>query len=429
MCDATRAEATSTMTSLYLDAVKEGTFLHHYMQWNAPLETPRAYDFWCGVWLLSSAVGRRIVIPRPGAPVYLNTYVVLCADAGITRKSTAVNRAMETYNAIRLDEERKTVTGSITPEAFIQALALQSVEGRNAEASFISSELVRLLGKEAYAGNMPGLLTDLYDCPNLRTVERTGHPIFTLRNVHITFLGASTAAWLTRAINPDVIEGGFTSRCLFIVDEKRKRRVAWPEGTDGAVPDDVKQSLLSVQRAAERWSSRGITLYPAAHDAFVRWYDARTDDSTDPFIASFESREDHHVLRLAALLAANDNVWVIELRHINYAMRIIEHHKQTAATIFGSAQANIRLTAGLDRLRETLLEVGTAGIMRTALLFKVRTYLKATELDYALALMHELEMVQKFELQTKGRPATIWRATNRITQRASIEALRERFKD
>lgn len=416
-------------TNLYRDAVRDGTFLHHYMRWNAPLETPLAYDFWTGIWLLSSAIGRQIMVPRPGAPVYLNTYVVLCADAGITRKSTAVNRALEVYNAVRLDASRKTITGTITPEAFVQSLALRTVEGRNGEASFISSELVRLLGKEAYGSSMPGLLTDLYDCPSERTIERSGHPVYAIRNIHITFLGASTAAWLTRAINPDVIEGGFTSRCLFIVDEKRKRRVAWPEGTDSTVPDDVKHSLAHVHAEAARWSSRGIALRGNAIDFFVQWYERRTDDSTDPFIASFESREDHHILRLAALLAANDDCWLIEVRHLQYAMRIIEHCKDTAATLFGSAQANIRLTAGLDKLREALMQGGVTGLTQTEVLFKCRSYLKAKEIDFALHLMHELEMVQKFEVPTAGRHKTVWRATNNITVRAHIRQLLARFKD
>jgi hypothetical protein len=213
------------------------------------------------------------------------------------------------------------------------------------------------------------------------------------------------------------------------VDEKRKRRVAWPEGTDSSVPDDVKQHLALVQQEAGRWSSRGIALSDPAKLLFVQWYDKRTDDSSDPFVASFESREDHHVLRLAALLAANDDCWLIEPRHLTYAMRIIAHHKETASAIFGSSQANLRLTAGLDRLRDALLEGGTTGILRTALLFKVRSFLKAAEIDFALVLMHELEMVQKFEVPTKGRPATIWRATNRITMRESIAALRARFRD
>lgn len=413
--------------SIYSDATKEGTFLWHYMRWNSQLETPDAYDFWCGMWLLSSAIGRAIHIPRPGAPVYLNLYVVLCADAGVTRKSTAIGRAMAVYSAVELEKKRKTVTGTITSESFLHTLALRTMDTGNAEASLVASELVRLLGKENYASNMPGLLTDLYDCPDYRSNERTGSRVYNLRNVHITFIGASTAAWLTRAINPDVIEGGFTSRCLFIVDEKRKRRVAWPTGTLNDVPEDVTQRLQHAANQAVRFAARGLVLNDLAIETFTKWYNTRDDKSDDPFIASFEAREDHHILRLAGLLAANDDCWVVEARHINYAIRIIEHHKKTAAYLFGAQKANLRLVAGLDKLRTVLMEGGTLGLTQTELVFKVRAYLQSRELTFALQLMHELEMVQRFEIATAGRTKTIWRATNRIAIRANNEVLKERF--
>lgn len=415
------------MTNVIRNCVKEGTFLDAYLRWNAPLETPLAYDFWCGMWLLSSAIGRQIHIPRPGAPVYLNLYIVLCADAGITRKSTAVARAMETYNAVGLANCRKTVTGSITPEAFTTSLALQSRDRGTGEASLVSSELVRLLGREAYSGNMPGLLTDLYDCPTERTVERSGSVVHTITNVHITFLGASTAAWLARAINPDVVEGGFTSRCLFIVDEKRKRRVAWPTGASNAVPADVQQLLLRAQDNGRRFSSKGIGLSDGAMARFVQWYERRDDSSSDPFVSSFESREDHHVLRCAALLAANDDYWIVEARHVDYAIALIDAAKQGGAALFGAGSANLRLVAGLDKLREALMSAGVMGMAQTDVLFKTRSYLKAVELQHALNIMHELQMVQRFDIATSGRPKIIWRATSKIADRTCNEDLRERF--
>lgn len=416
--------------SIFRDAVREGTFLHHYLEYMSPLETPLAYDFWTGMWLLSTAVGRRIVVNRPAAPVFLNLYVVLCADAGTTRKSTAVRRGEAVYRAAGFDQSALTVTGNTTPERLLDGLATRTAEGHAAECNIVVSELVTVLGKEQYNIAMPGLLTDLYDSPSYREIGRIKSGAAVIRDVCVTFFAASTPSWLVRAINPDVIEGGFTSRCLFVIEERRKRLVAWPSVNpqhDTLMPR-LTELLLRVRRQSERWATKGICLTDNALARFVRWYENRTEsDGTDPFIASFEAREDHHILRCAGLLAVNDDCFVIEVRHIEHAIRIITHHKQTAAALFGVNRESTRLTAGIDKLRSVLLDAGAIGIGQSELLFKTRTKLRTRELEYALNIMHELEMVQRFEVATGGRKKTIWRATNKLLVRDLNKLLLEKL--
>jgi hypothetical protein len=264
---------------------------------------------------------------------------------------------------------------------------------------------------------MPGLLTDLYDCPELREYSRLSTSTTTVRNVYLTFAAASTPSWLVRAINPDVIEGGFTSRCLFIIEERRKRLVAWPEELTTDV-DELAIALCDIRKQADNWSKHGINLTDKAKARFVRWYEQRRDgDSNDPFLASFEAREDHHILRLAALLSANDESWMIDVHHINHAIKIIQHNKASAAHLFGANKEAMRMTNGIDKLRTVLLEAGELGIGQSDVLFKTRRYLKTRELEYALAIMHEMEMVQRFDVATQGRRKTVWRATNKILAR------------
>jgi Protein of unknown function (DUF3987) len=404
--------------SIFREAVKEGTFLDHYLQYMSPLETPLAYDFWCGLWLISNAIGRRIIVDRPKAPVFLNLYMVLCADAGTTRKSSAIRLCEAVFRAAGFDQSSVTITGSATPEKLREQLAIRSAESGSGVGSIIVSELVTFLGKEQYTVAMPGLLTDLYDCPALRDYSRMSSAPVIVRNAYLTFAAATTSSWLIRAINPDVIEGGFTSRCLFIIEERRKRMVPWPEDDNPIKPDLLARSLLHIRNQADRWSSKGIGLTVNAKARFVQWYERRDNsDANDPFVASFEAREDHHILRLAALLAANDDSWLIDVFHINHAIKIVTHHKNSASAIFGANKESVKLVSGIDSLRQRLLEAGELGIGQSELLFKVRNRLKARELEFALAVMHEMEMVQKFELPTAGRKKTVWRATNKILSR------------
>lgn len=414
---------------MYREAVKEGTFLDKYLQYMSPLETPVGYDFWCGMWLISNAIGRRMIVRRPNAPVFLNLYVVLCAEAGTTRKSTAIRMCERVFRAAGFHNDSVTVTGNITPEKLREQLALHTQSHDAASCAILVSELVTFLGKEQYAIAMPGMLTDLYDCPELREYSRMSTDKTSVRNVYLTFAAASTPSWLVRAINPDVIEGGFTSRCLFIIEEKRKRLVAWPE-EQGSNVDALAEQLRSLRTQAENWSKRGINLTENAKARFVRWYEQRRDgDANDPFIASFEAREDHHILRLAALLSANDESWMIDMHHINHAIKIIHYNKVTAADLFGANKEAMRMTNGIDKLRTVLLEAGELGIGQSEVLFKTRRHLKTRELEYALAIMHEMEMVQRFDVATQGRRKTVWRATNRILARNLNSLMLEKLTD
>ena len=283
---------------MYREACPEGTFLDAYLQYADAVETPLAYDFWTGIWLLSCAAGRQITVRRPEAPVFLNIYAVLCADAGVTRKSSALRRAEAVYREAGLHEQRCIITGPTTPEALVRELGLRSHEGRLAHADICVSELVTFLGREQYNIAMPGLLTDLYDCPSIREGRRVSGDGAVIRDAYLTLLGASTSSWLVRAINPDVIEGGFTSRCLFIVEEKRKRLIAWPANAPGRDSSRTRASQLLHDSVllCTKYAERGITLNDAALDRFVSWYERRTVNNTDPFTASFEAREDHHIL-------------------------------------------------------------------------------------------------------------------------------------
>lgn len=401
---------------LWTHAAPEDTFLHRWMAYCEDTETPHAYDFMCGLWLLSAAVGRTVRVARPRAPVWLNMYVVLCAEAGVTRKSSAVRRTEDVYRAAQLDKDYVTVTGSITPEALAALLGAASASFGRAQASFVVSELVTVLGRERYSAGLSGLLTDLYDCPSVRQINRAKASAVTIRNAYVNMLAASTPSWLIRSVNPDIVEGGFTSRCLFVVEEQRKRRIAWPSvsGTDDEQRAALVADLRAVRDGAERWTERGITLSDNAVQRFVHWYEHREHDATDAYTASFEAREDHHVLRVAGLLAINDGSWTVSAGHLSNAVRMVRHHKEAGARLFGSNREVQRFVAGIDAVRNALSAAGELGLSETELLYRTRGALKVAERDYVLALMNELQMVQRYEVATSGRKRTVWRGTDKL---------------
>lgn len=404
------------------------TFIGAYLRNNEQTETPEVYDFWCAVWALGSIIGRKIYVDRPRAPVYLNWYVVLVADSGITRKSTAVRTATELVRRFK-PAFADMIEGKTTPEKLEATLGLQSFSYQSAQAIISISELVTFMGRDRHSMALPGLLTDLYDSPVQRNSPGsiTGGSI-AMRNVFVTLLSASTPTWLQTSINPDVIAGGFTSRCVFICSSDPKHRIAWPKQIEGGQQDIDTQ----LSRLLERVNAyQTIALSDTALHDFTRWYNRRQLHD-DAYRASFESREDAHVLRLAACLCINDATFRVESHHIKTAMEVITNAKLSGYDIFSiHKQEQNRLEVGIEILRSALVSAGVDGIAGADLSVRMGRHLRGSEIRTTLRVMHELALVQRFELRRDGagRPKTIWRAAPALTAPDALNVINERIKD
>jgi hypothetical protein len=409
----------------YSKHVEGDSFIAKFMRFMQPLETSYSYDFWAACWLIAVASGRRVVIPRPRAPVYLNWYVLLLADSGVTRKSTAIRNAVRVAKALIAQlhpDLTELIEGGITPEALVHNLAKRSAELGTANVALASSELVSLLGRERYKSGLPGVLTDLYDCPSSHGAVLTGFKRMAT-NPFVTLLGASTPTWLSTSINADIIAGGFTSRCMFVISEKRKQRVAWPSIRDNEAGEiaELSEHLLRIHESAEKIAE--IRLNDNAMKKYQSWYN-RKEHHTDAFRSSFESREDDHVLRLAATLAISDGGWLIDTYHFTKAAAIINEIKDDGMKLFSDSVLVDDAVIAIDKLRRILILAGIDGIRQGVLYNKMRTKLNATEFNAALSIMHELGLVTCQEaILGPGKPVRIWKATRLMTSNGAVDAI------
>jgi hypothetical protein len=188
--------------------------------------------------------------------------------------------------------------------------------------------------------------------------------------------------------------------------------------------------LQRVRELADKHNVRGIGINRNALTRFVEWYDSRTIVTSNPFLTSFQAREDHHVLRLAGLLACNDCSFVIDHHHIGHAIKLITHARDTASSIFAPPEVDsTRLVTGIERARAVIYEAGDLGVQRTRILYATRRYLGVRELNYVLQLMHDLGMIRVFEESTRGRKATVYRRTDKLNSRVAFEALLDGVKN
>lgn len=388
----------------YKQLVPNDSFIGQYMDYMSGVETPEEYDFWCAVWAIGVCCGRSVYVDRPRLPVYLNWYIVLTAESGTTRKSTAV-RFIE--KIVEPSRSNVVINTKISPEGLLNSLADQQRDINSASCVIAVPELVTLLGKEGYLMGMPGVLTDLYDCPE----HIDGRGQSDIKNVYVSMLSASTPSWLVTAINPQVIEGGFTSRVIFVAANKRKKAIPWPT-KDPMEHDKIQEVLKEITDEAK--DIKELSCNSGGLDVYKRWY-VKRQTHQDSYRASFEAREDDHVLKLAACLSINDRSFRLSSYHIRQATRVVAQVKEGAYNLFGDGSVNdlgLRLGDGIDKVRRELIKAGMDGIRHNNLYKSVRHKIDSKEFGTLMSLMHESGMVQQFEI--KGTRGKIYRGTNHL---------------
>jgi len=407
--------------------VPADSFMGRYLSYMQSQETASAYDWWCGLFCISTACARNAYVDRPRAPVYLNLYIVLVGESGIPRKTTSVNTATRLVRGVvGQHSDVGHIDAKVTPEKLDELLHSRTMEHGSAQLCVTVPELAVFLGTERYIAHMPTLLTDLYDCPAARDGGGTlARGAVVQRNVWLSFLSASTPVWLLKTVNPNVIEGGFTSRCYFIVSNTPKRRIPWPEETDDTLWQDLQDDMAILSQEARQRCV--IRLDVNALAAFSKWYATR-EHALDPYKQSFEAREDAHILRVAALLCINDGSWLIKRSHIAVAIRVIHAVKETSASIFENAETRTKFAAAFDTVRAVLMSAGMDPVPRHALYRKCRTTIGHDDFITLIEVMHEIGAVQRFEIHgDRGRPTDYIRGTNLLLSRGLGQSILERF--
>ncbi len=391
------------------------SYIELFMSLLRDQETPSEYDFWAAVWTVGAVVGRSCYIDRPRAPIFFNWYVIICAESGMTRKSTVINFAFDLIKDC-LPEATIVLQNKTTPEKLWAMMSAQSRDMGKSHVVINIPELVTFFGREGYAMGMPILLTDLYDCPDKR--DGGGSLMYgslPLINPYVTFIAGSTPSWLARAINPDVVEGGFTSRVIFVSSDFRKKLIFWPDGVSQPNLKSTKEYLCAIRDHA---ANIGTIQPDEETKKFLdAWYRSR-DYSSEAYLRSFESREDSHVLRLAGTLALSQLKSHIGLSEVELALHAISRAKKSGRSLFRSAVFDLKLTNGLDKIREVLLKRGLNGIKAFELFIQAKYHLRQTEFAGIMEVLIDMGAVRQYIVAPSkrgaGRPAKYFIATTKI---------------
>jgi hypothetical protein len=221
------------------DDVRLPNWLAAYMDWAGKTgnQTPMIFHQAAGLWLLSTAIGRRLYGEAPwGVKIYPNLYLMLVAGTTFYRKSTAYKLA-EQVARDAIPHMLMPTPGS--PERFQEALAgrmpsnfdkltkqqqerLTKAQPFAAQRGLLKDEVAGLFGainKRDYMVGMKDLLMELYDCPDYFDKDtQTGLNI--VENAALSILGVTTPAGLGSAVSHTDWANGLLIRFSLLTPEK-----------------------------------------------------------------------------------------------------------------------------------------------------------------------------------------------------------------
>lgn len=310
----------------FLDLVPKRGWLHDYIQYTSWSEGPAAFQFFIGCAVIGAAVGRRIAFNKGYYKIYPNLQLLLVAPSGKCRKSTTAGIGVKLLNKLG---DVNVIQDKATPESLAGALdqplgAQINIDGkiqtikRDAEAVVFAPELAVLLGKQKYNEGMIALLTSMFDSPDDFTVRTKKEGAINLKNVCVTFIGASTVDWLISAIPQDAFGGGFMSRILFVAQEDTPRCYPIP------IPQTTPQHLVDQLAAWRKTSPTEVTMDQKATNWYVMWYSAsRKNVPEDTKMAGYHERKPDHLTRIALILAISEGRNVITTDDLMIASKIL----------------------------------------------------------------------------------------------------------
>lgn len=213
-------------------------WLAQYLEWAGATgnQTPLVFHQAAGLWLLATAVGRRLYGEAPwGVKLYPNLYLMLIAGTTFYRKSTAYKLA-EGVARSAIPHMLMPTPGS--PERFQEALAgrmpgnydklareqqerLTKAQPFAAQRGLLKDEVAGLFGainRKDYMVGMKDLLMELYDCPDYVDKDtQTGLNI--VQNAALSILGVTTPASLSSAVSGGDWDNGLLIRFALLTPE------------------------------------------------------------------------------------------------------------------------------------------------------------------------------------------------------------------
>jgi hypothetical protein len=365
-------------------------WLSSYRQYTDFTEAPEEFNFWVGVWTIAGALKRKVFLDMGHFQWIPNFYIFLVSPPGVISKSTTLS-----IGAALLREVPGVSFGpeALTWQVLVEALANSKEEVPmvlNGENVFFPMSCLSIaageLGTLVAPNNreMIDALVSLWDGKVgawEKWTKTSGKD--TIINPFINIASCTTPSWIAQNFPEELVGGGFTSRCIFLFGEKKRKLIAYPSQHlppgFAKLREDLIYDLITIA------SLNGpIRMTPEAIRLGEAWYEKHyTDDQSElGRFAGYLARKQTHIHKLAMILTvAKSNELVITAETLTEAIQIVTEIEPSMKRVFES----IGLEGAGKRLNYVVQALAPFGRLPKAVLFsKVAFKMSGDEFDEVL---------------------------------------------
>lgn len=326
-----------------------GDWIEEYLKYVEHTEPPISYHRWVALGCIAAALQRRVYMDWGMERIYPNLYIILLGPAAQTRKSTALRVGEEIVKDINIP----TIGQDNSAEAVIREIKKSStnfndgtiIRMQSAVVCF-ASELAVFLGRQD--ADFQAYLTDWYDSPSewTRTTKHQG--VDDISGLCFNLIGAMAPDWIPHVFTPESIGGGFTSRIVFVSEQRKAKTIANPNKSP---PSNGRRGHLVADLQRINNMHGAFTLSLEAEKFYEDWYerdDARLQGGTyavaDRAFHTYCGRRPTLLRKISVCISASrSSCMVVDLVDIQQALSMMEEAEAkmpgTFASVGRSAQS------------------------------------------------------------------------------------------
>ena len=370
-------------------------WIRAYVEYTRHSEAPDSFHFWTGVSTIAGALRRRVWIDQRHFQWTPNFYIVFVGPPGIIAKSTSASigyNLLRDVDGVHFGPQSLTWQGlTVALEEACELVQMPSEDGRLMPMSCLTisiSELGTFLKPKDT--ELIDVMVDLWD-GGTRTWEhrvKTGDkPSTRIVNPWMNIIGCTTPAWLRSNFPQYMIEGGLTSRCIFVYGDKKRQFTAYlseviESAEHRAMADRLTEDLKQIAAVAGE--------YQLTRDAiswgtewYIKHWTSRPKHLMSDRYGGYVARKQTHIHKLAMVLAAAQrNERFINQQDLEVAERLVSAQELDLQKVFNTIGA----TDQSKDEGEIIAAVKAAGAMtQRDLLVHVSKFIDRRRFDAAVA--------------------------------------------
>lgn len=340
-------------------------WISSYLRFTENSEPPLQYNTWTSLFLLGAALQRKVFVQWE-EKIYPNQYIILVGNSGATRKGVTLGKAR------RFLEDIPTIyreTGSrVTKEQLVIDLAksyttyeLHDTIYFQSAVSQIAPELSVFLGSKDIL--LLSWLTDWYDCLPMWENRTKTAGIDVVENMCYNLLAGTAPDWLNSMIPNEAMGGGFTSRCMFVYEERKRKIVADPRPLphEEALYEDLLKDLIHIHE-----NLKGeFTVSPEFLHQYFQWYEDQEAQILDGYppikdnrFSGYIARRQTHCWKASMLFSVSrSDTLILEESDFFRARTMIEATEKKMPYVFGGRGTG-RYGEILYKILEYIMERG-----------------------------------------------------------------------